>query len=177
MSEQWHDRDDEHAERDDVNQNQGHQGSSDRAAPLGHDQSPVAHDATQQTPSAESDPTQQIPATGDAPTERLDPGATGTTWSADPTPTEQVPYAGVGSTDRVAEPAAEQVDQSSRPRGPHAPTVLLGLVCLLVAALVIAYQSADVSIDWSLLGPGAIVGAGGVLVLLGLVGLLARRER
>jgi hypothetical protein len=103
------------------------------------------------------EPTEQIPAPGQA---------------AGPAPAPGEPH----QSSHPAEPVAESITTPSRPTGPHAPTVLLGLACLVVAALVIADQSADVSVDWSLLGPGAIVGAGGVLVLLGLIGLTRRGD-
>ena len=118
---------------------------------------------------ATSEPTEVLEPTSEAPTS--EPTAAGVAaWVTEPSPGP------AGAPPEAAAAEAEPV-QPTRPRGPHAPTVLLGLICLLLAALVVASQSADVTVDWALLGPGAIVGAGVVLVLLGLAGLLSRRER
>lgn len=62
-------------------------------------------------------------------------------------------------------------------RGPYVAPVILGLVCLAVAALAFAQEIADWSIDWGNVGPLGIVVAGAVLVVLGLVGLLSSRRR
>lgn len=70
----------------------------------------------------------------------------------------------------------QQLPRTTTPRGPHAPTVLLGVACLLVAGLVIAYQVSGYTLAWDLAGPGVIIGAGALLLVLGLIGLM-RRER
>ncbi len=61
-------------------------------------------------------------------------------------------------------------------RGPSPWTVILGLVGLFVAVLVFLTTATTVRIDWTTAGPVAVVGFGGVLVLLGLLGMLGRRR-
>jgi hypothetical protein len=70
--------------------------------------------------------------------------------------------------DRAAVPA--------RPMGPNAAPVVLGLVALVLAALIIAHETMGLRVDWSQLGPGAIVGIGLLLVVLGAVGLVRRHD-
>ena len=62
-------------------------------------------------------------------------------------------------------------------RGPYLAPVILGLVCLLVAAAAFGQEIADWTIDWGNVGPLGIVAAGLVLVLLGGLGLLSSRRR
>jgi hypothetical protein len=64
----------------------------------------------------------------------------------------------------------------TRTRGPHAAAMVLGLLCLLVAGLVIAREVNGFQVDWTVFGPGAIVGIGVLVLVLGILGL-ARRER
>ena len=63
-----------------------------------------------------------------------------------------------------------------RPSGPHAPAIVLGLVCLAVAVIVLAQEVGSLSVDWGDVGPLGIVATGAVLVLFGLVGLLTSRR-
>lgn len=63
----------------------------------------------------------------------------------------------------------------ARPKGPNAGAVVLGLVALVLAAGIIATETMSVRVDWVALGPGAIVGVGVLLVVLGAVGLARRR--
>lgn len=62
------------------------------------------------------------------------------------------------------------------PRGPNAGAVLLAVVALAVAVLAILRETTDLSVNWSAVGPGAVIGAGVLLLLIGVVGL-AQRER
>lgn len=62
-------------------------------------------------------------------------------------------------------------------RGPYLAPIILGLVCLAVAAAAFAQEIANWSIDWGNVGPLGIVVAGVVLVLLGALGLLSSRRR
>ena len=62
-----------------------------------------------------------------------------------------------------------------RPTGPSWPTIALGVLALVVAGMALTYQLVDLSVDWTLAAPVAIVSAGALLVLLGLVGLLGGR--
>lgn len=64
-----------------------------------------------------------------------------------------------------------------RPTGTSWATVILGLVALLVGGVVLGIQLVDFNIDWSVATPAVFVGAGGVLVLLGLVALAQRRSK
>lgn len=63
-----------------------------------------------------------------------------------------------------------------RPSGPHWPAVVLGVVCLVIAALALGQGLGRFTVDWGNLGPLGIVAVGGVLVLVGLVGLMGRRR-
>lgn len=73
-------------------------------------------------------------------------------------------------------PVMEQVRQPARPKGPNASAIVLGLCALLVAGLIIANETMRLRVDWSQLGPGAIVGIGLVLVVLGAIGLVRRHD-
>lgn len=63
-----------------------------------------------------------------------------------------------------------------RPTGPHAPAIVLGLVCLAVAGIILAQELGSLTVDWGDIGPFGIVLTGAVLVLFGLVGLLTSRR-
>lgn len=69
---------------------------------------------------------------------------------------------------------AELSSQATTRRGPHGATIVLGLLALAVAALSIARETTGFQVNWSLAGPGALAGAGGLLLLFGLLGLLRR---
>lgn len=80
-----------------------------------------------------------------------------------------------------ADPAYAPVEQPTttlpeRPSGPHAPAIVLGLVCLAVAGIILGQELGDLSVDWGDIGPVGIVVTGAVLVLFGLVGLLTSRR-
>jgi hypothetical protein len=77
----------------------------------------------------------------------------------------------------VADKAAWPPPVPDRPSGPHAPAIVLGLVCLAVAVIVLAQEVGNLSVDWGDVGPLGIVVAGAVLVLFGLVGLLSSRRK
>ena len=70
----------------------------------------------------------------------------------------------------------DALSSPTRPRGPNASAVVLGLVALALAALIIAGEMMSLKVDWSRLGPGAIVGVGALLVVLGAVGLVRRHD-
>ena len=65
---------------------------------------------------------------------------------------------------------------SARPKGPNAAAVVLGLVAMVLAGLIIANETIGLQVDWSRLGPGAIVGIGALLVALGAIGLVRRHD-
>ena len=79
--------------------------------------------------------------------------------------------------DTVADTAAWPPAIPERPSGPHAPAIVLGLVCLAVAVIVFAQEVGSLSVDWGDVGPVGIVATGAVLVLFGLVGLLTSRRK
>ena len=88
-------------------------------------------------------------------------------------PTHDLPF----KDDPILEGAVlAGVSKPARPKGPHAAPVVLGLVALAMAALIIANETTGLRVDWSRLGPGAIVGLGVLLVVLGAVGLVRRRD-
>lgn len=72
--------------------------------------------------------------------------------------------------------ATGQATAPARPKGPNASAIVLGLVALAMAGLIIASETMDLRIDWSALGPGAIIGIGVLLVTLGAIGLVRRND-
>ena len=104
--------------------------------------------------------------------------------------TERLETAGFESTDRLdttddapVTTAATHSDEPDwppalpeRPSGPHAPAIVLGLVCLVVAGIIVAQELRDLTVDWGDVGPVGIILTGAVLVLFGLVGLLTSRR-
>jgi hypothetical protein len=70
----------------------------------------------------------------------------------------------------------QDVGTSTRPKGPNASAVVLGLVALILGTLIIAKETMNLHINWSGLGPGAIVAIGFVLVVIGAIGLVRRHD-
>ena len=68
------------------------------------------------------------------------------------------------------------VSKPVRPKGPNVSAIVLGLVALVLAAAIIASETLDLQVDWSRLGPGAIVGIGVLFVVLGAIGLVRRHD-
>jgi hypothetical protein len=102
-----------------------------------------------------------------------------TTWVTPPQDAPQdVPRQTPPGASAVPAPGALAVATApvTRARGPHAASMVLGLLCLLVAGLVIAREVNGFRVDWAVFGPGAIVGIGVLVLVLGVLGL-ARRER
>jgi hypothetical protein len=98
-------------------------------------------------------------------------------------PTEQLDTSDQATADEPA-PAESVADTRAwppaipeRPSGPHAPAIVLGLVCLAVAVIVFAQELGSLSVDWGDVGPVGIVATGAVLVLFGVVGLLTSRRK
>jgi hypothetical protein len=83
------------------------------------------------------------------------------------------PPATPSGTDEVL---IQDVGTSTRPKGPNAPAVVLGLVALVLGTLIIAKETMNLHVDWSGLGPGAIVVIGVVLLLVGAIGLVRRSD-
>lgn len=115
------------------------------------------------------------------------PGPAGTTWSTPPQDTPQdVPgpapaapaTSPVGSTAQGTVPdgsvATAPVTRASR--GPNTGAIVLGVLCLVLAGLAIARETSGFQVDWTVFGPGAVVGVGVLVLLLGVLGL-ARRQR
>ena len=75
--------------------------------------------------------------------------------------------------DRVEAPV---VKAPARPKGPNASAIVVGLVAIVLAGLIIAKETMDLRLDWSRLGPGAIVGIGVVMAVVGAIGLTRRRD-
>ncbi|WP_458533486.1 hypothetical protein [Oryzihumus sp.] len=126
-----------------------------------------SHDGTE--PVESGDPTQALPATGEPQDAPSAPVSEDTQRYAEPV----TPAA--AATPAVA-PAAPTVTAPERPRGPHAAAILLGVFAIAVAALAILRETTDLTVSWSQLGPGSVIVAGLLLLLIGVVGL-TRRER
>ena len=73
-------------------------------------------------------------------------------------------------------PIQDTLTPPARPKGPNASAVVVGLVAMVLAGLIIAKEATGLSVNWSRLGPGAIVGIGVVMVLIGAIGLVRRRD-
>ena len=86
--------------------------------------------------------------------------------------TPQVP----GSNPIQDIPVKGNVSEAARLKGPNVSAIVLGLVAMLLAGLIIANETMGLQVDWSRLGPGAIVGIGLLLVVLGAIGLIRRHD-
>lgn len=131
-----------------------------------------------QTPTTQSDPTPSDPTQADVTrtterTEQLDTTDATRAIEVDEAPVWAEPTdARVAADDAGWPPAIPE-----RPSGPHAPAIVLGLVCLAVASIVLAQEVGSLSVDWGDIGPLGIVAAGALLVLFGLAGLLSSRRK
>jgi hypothetical protein len=82
----------------------------------------------------------------------------------------------------VKDPAVESavkgpaVKRPARPKGPNASAIVVGLVAVVFAGLIIAREAMGWRVDWSRLGPGGIIGIGVVMVVIGAIGLVRRRD-
>lgn len=78
----------------------------------------------------------------------------------------------------TAAPAPEApVEHRPADRKVNTAGVVVGLFCLIVAALVVVREQLDWQVDWEQYGPSALIGLGAVLVILGSLGLARRRSR
>ena len=148
------------------------------------DSSPTdpADDTTQLEQTVHSDTTEQFETTEQVErTEQLDTtDATRAIGVEEPATSRDLFGNPVHHTDTAATAAREDehviAPLPERPSGPHAPAIVLGLVCLAVAGIILAQELGDLTVDWGNVGPLGIVLTGAVLVLFGLVGLLTSRR-
>ena len=61
--------------------------------------------------------------------------------------------------------------------GPAPTTTIVGLLGLLTTISILVTQATDLDIPWGVVGPVAVVGAGVLLVVLGLAGLRGQQFR
>ena len=73
-------------------------------------------------------------------------------------------------------PSKNSAGALPRPKGPNGSAIVLGLFALALAGLVIATETVSLRVDWLALGPGALVGVGALLVVLGAIGLVRRHD-
>lgn len=73
-------------------------------------------------------------------------------------------------------PIQDRANEPTRPRGPNASAIAVGVVAMLLAGLIITSETMTLRVDWLSLGPGAIVVIGVVLLLVGAIGLVRRRD-
>ena len=73
-------------------------------------------------------------------------------------------------------PMQDKVNAPARPKGPNALAIVAGLVAIVLAGLIIANETTAWNVDWSALGPGAIVVVGVVLAVIGAIGLVRRHD-
>ena len=73
-------------------------------------------------------------------------------------------------------PIGDRVSAPTRPKGPNASAIVAGLVAIVLAGLIIANETTAWNVDWSGLGPGAIVVVGVVLAVIGAIGLTRRHD-
>lgn len=79
-----------------------------------------------------------------------------------------------------ASPYAARATQAAVPEFKSSPaptTSVFGLLGLLTAIAVLLTEATDLDIPWGVVGPIAVVGAGVLLVVLGLAGLRGQRFR
>ena len=133
--------------------------------------------------SSRTDPTRALemePAPSELQGPEAAPAAPGaTSWVVPPQDSPQdVPPPAPSSVPWAREAGSGAVATApvTRARGPHAGSMVLGLVCLVLAGLVIAREVNGFRVDWAVFGPGAIAGIGVLVLALGVLGL-ARRER
>ena len=70
----------------------------------------------------------------------------------------------------------DSVKAPARPKGPNASAIVAGLVAIVLGGLIIANETTAWNVDWSGLGPGAIVVIGVVLAVIGAIGLVRRHD-
>ena len=73
-------------------------------------------------------------------------------------------------------PVQDRVNAPARPKGLNASAIVAGLVAIVLGGLIIANETTVWNVDWSGLGPGAVVVVGVVLAVIGAVGLVRRHD-
>lgn len=73
-------------------------------------------------------------------------------------------------------PIQDRDSAPARPKGPNVSAIVAGLVALVFGGLIIVNETTVWNVDWSGLGPGAIVVVGVVLAVTGAVGLARRHD-
>jgi hypothetical protein len=106
------------------------------------------------------------------------PTPAGTTWSTPPqdTPPNVPPAVPPNVPGPVPAGSVATAPVTRASRGPNTGAIVLGVLCLVLAGLAIAQETSGFQVDWTVFGPGAIVGVGVLVLLLGVLGL-ARRQR
>jgi len=97
----------------------------------------------------------------------------GPTMPVTPSAPDDNPIQDKASTEKTSAP---KVTAPARPKGPNASAIVVGLVAMVLAGLIIANETMTLSVDWSRLGPGAIVGIGVVMAVIGAFGLIRRHD-
>ncbi|KGN37558.1 hypothetical protein [Knoellia subterranea] len=111
------------------------------------------------------EPAATLPASEPAPDTRPGP--------ADPSPAPA--YAPPVASQYAAQATQPAVQEFKS--GPAPMTSVMGLLGLLTAIAVLLTQATDLDIHWGVVGPVTVVGAGVLLVVLGLAGLRGQRFR
>lgn len=152
-----------------------HDRPDDRPTPRTGDEAPTERLEGTPTERLEGAPTERLEGT---PTERLQDAPTEQLPSP---PHQRVEGSRVGPDAPHGQGGAHVAPEPYRvpepPSGPHAPTILMALICLAIAGLAIARQvTGFIGLTWSGSGPAIIVGAGVVLLAVGVLGLLRDRR-
>ncbi len=151
-------------------------------------ESDAMSEPTDRDVTAASDPTRTTSATRSDQTQTLGDEVLGartpqheTTWAPAPeSAAAAAPASGAPATGGPATggPAPVPAPQPAPVETSPAPfPIIVGLVGLVVAITAIVSRAADLTIDWGRAGPITVVGAGLVLVALGLVGMRGQRRR
>ncbi len=147
-------------------------------------ESDAMSEPTDRDVTAASDPAQTP--TGSARTEQTEnltdellgtrPTEQQTTWAPMPEAAGPAPASGQAAPTATQPPAAAPAPVPVE-TSPAPFPIIVGLVGLVVAITAIVSRAADLTIDWGRAGPITVVGAGLVLVALGLVGMRGQRRR
>lgn len=88
---------------------------------------------------------------------------------------QETPHEPVGAPpEQPTTVSTQAASEIIRPTGISWVTLILGLLCLGLAALVLILQLVDVAIDWSTAAPIFVVSAGALLVIAGIASMVAK---